>query len=101
MTAAQECLSTGRPLLIEDVEEELDPVLDPVLEGRVIKRGRTAIVVLGDKEVILRIVLTMILTCFLRAHPLLFRGEGRFDRGLSVVLHDTEAQASLFAGTQR
>ena len=47
----QDCMSTGKPLLIENIEEELDPVLDPVLERRVIRKGRTLIIALADKEV--------------------------------------------------
>jgi hypothetical protein len=35
----EECLVNGRPLLVENVEEELDPVLDPVLERRYIRKG--------------------------------------------------------------
>lgn len=49
--ALEECLSLGKPLLIEDVEEELDPLLDPVLERRLVRKGRAVVVQLADKEV--------------------------------------------------
>ena len=49
--ALEDCLSFGKPLLIENIEEELDPVLDPVLDKRYIKKGRNLILALADKEV--------------------------------------------------
>lgn len=47
----QDCLSNGKPLLIENIEEELDPLLDPVLEKRYIKQAQGNVLQLGDKEV--------------------------------------------------
>ncbi|CAD7700814.1 unnamed protein product [Ostreobium quekettii] len=41
----------GEPVLLQDVMEEIDPVLEPVLAKAFIKQGNQTLIKLGDKEV--------------------------------------------------
>ncbi len=47
--ALEDCLAFGKPMLIENIEEELDPVLDPVLERRLVGcRGLFRSMIMGN-----------------------------------------------------
>eukprot|EP01043_Picozoa_sp_COSAG02_P032009 COSAG02_NODE_2120_length_9782_cov_1.807085_2_plen_2245_part_00 len=45
----EECMAFGKPLLIENIAEELDPVLDPILLKQIVW-GRSPKIQLSDKE---------------------------------------------------
>lgn len=45
------CIEEGLPLLIENLPEDIDAVMDPVIGKQTIKRGKTLFLKLGDKEV--------------------------------------------------
>jgi dynein heavy chain len=47
----EHCIENGIPLLIENLPEEIDAVLDPVIARQTIRRGRNTYVRLGGKEV--------------------------------------------------
>ena len=47
----ENAIQFGNPVLLQDVLEEIDPVLEPVLSKAFIKRGNQTLIKLGDKEV--------------------------------------------------
>lgn len=47
----EHCMTFGEPLLVEDLGEQVDPLLDPVLEKRFVQKGKSYLVALADKEV--------------------------------------------------
>jgi len=40
----------GQPVLIENVENDVDPMLDPLLEKQITAKGRAKLIRLGDQE---------------------------------------------------
>ena len=47
----ENCIRVGRPLLIEDVAEQIEPALEPVLLKSVYKNGTRLLIRLGDSDV--------------------------------------------------
>eukprot|EP00002_Diphylleia_rotans_P007300 TRINITY_DN1682_c0_g1_i3.p1 TRINITY_DN1682_c0_g1~~TRINITY_DN1682_c0_g1_i3.p1 ORF type:complete len:1955 (-),score=398.96 TRINITY_DN1682_c0_g1_i3:368-6232(-) len=45
------CVRMGAPLLIQDIGEEIDPVLDPVLEKQVTKQSGRLMIRIGDNDI--------------------------------------------------
>jgi dynein heavy chain len=46
----EDCLTNGKPMLLELTDEEVDPILDPLLDKQFIKMGRSYKIVISDKE---------------------------------------------------
>lgn len=47
----EDAISLGTPILIEDINEDLDPALDSILEKNLIKIGTSYKIKFGDKEI--------------------------------------------------
>lgn len=47
----ENAIQFGNPVLLQDILEEIDPILEPVLAKAFIKRGNQTLIKLGDKEV--------------------------------------------------
>jgi len=43
-------MQEGFPVLIESIENEVDPMLDPILERQIIIKGRNKLIILADQE---------------------------------------------------
>jgi dynein heavy chain len=43
-------LQEGFPVLIESIENEVDPMLDPILEKQIIKKGRNLLIKIADQD---------------------------------------------------
>jgi len=51
LSKLENALVTGKPIVIENIQINIDAVLAPVIGRQVLRRGRTVFVKLGDKEV--------------------------------------------------
>eukprot|EP00899_Mesostigma_viride_P014884 jgi/Mesvir1/23397/Mv21091-RA.2 len=50
MRSMEAAIQFGSPVLLQDVAEEIDPALEPILAKAFIKRGNQVLIKLGDKE---------------------------------------------------
>jgi dynein heavy chain len=47
----ENCIRLGKPLLLEDLSEQIEPALEPVLQKAVYKNGNRTLIRLGDSDV--------------------------------------------------
>jgi len=47
----ENAIRVGQPVLLENVEETLDPALEPILQRQVYKQGGRLLIRLGDQEI--------------------------------------------------
>ncbi|KAL0241591.1 hypothetical protein GEMRC1_006826 [Eukaryota sp. GEM-RC1] len=47
----EQAIAEGDPVLIENIGEDLDAVLDPIIQRNIIKKGRISFIKIGDKEI--------------------------------------------------
>lgn len=50
LKSLENCIKAGKPCLFENVDEELDPTIDPVLEKNLIDKAGIKLIKLGDNE---------------------------------------------------
>ena len=51
LRVVEDCIRNGKPLLIEDCRESLEPAIEPVLQRAVFKEGNRTLIRLGDSNV--------------------------------------------------
>jgi dynein heavy chain len=51
LRALENCIRLGKPLLIEDLGEVMEPALEPVLQKAVFKQGNRMLIHLGDSDI--------------------------------------------------
>jgi dynein heavy chain len=51
LRALENCIRIGKPLLIEDMHEHIDPALEPILQKAVFKQGGRLLIHLGDSDI--------------------------------------------------
>jgi len=43
-------LQEGYPVLIESIENEVDPLIDPILEKQITVKGKSKLIIIADQE---------------------------------------------------
>lgn len=51
MKPLENAIKFGKPVLFENVDEELDPTLDPILEKNFVSRAGVKFLKLGENEI--------------------------------------------------
>lgn len=57
------CLENGKTLIVENIENEVDSMLDPVMEKQYIRKGKSLIIDVGGVQFDYSLDFNMFLTC--------------------------------------
>ena len=66
MRTLENCIEVGVPILLENIGEEIDPVIDPILQKQIIKKGQMHYIKLGENTITYSLDFRFYLTTKLR-----------------------------------
>jgi len=92
-------MEEGKTIIIQGIENEVDPIIDPVLEKQIIKKGKNYVIDVGGTQMDYNANFTLFMTCRQNLLDRLMSSTGNLldDTELMDVLNMTKTQAKEVA----